>query len=166
MRGATVSRVLASKSPKAQDGDIVLAYTGWTEVAILNEKQFEPSDSIPKTDRLTDLLSVVGMVGLTAYFGMAKIGLPKEGELVVITGAAGATGSIAGQIAKIKGARVIGIAGSDDKCKWLTEELGFDGALNYKDPEFKSKFREATKDYIDVFWDNGIVSTRPTGSVS
>lgn len=163
MRGATVSRVLASTSQKAKEGDIVLAYTGWTEVAILDEKQFEPSDSLPKTDRLTDLLSVVGMVGLTAYFGMTKIGLPKEGELVVVTGAAGATGSIAGQIAKIRGAKVIGIAGSDDKCQWLTEELGFDGALNYKDPEFKNKFREATKDYIDVFWDNGIASCAPYG---
>jgi NADPH-dependent curcumin reductase CurA len=86
---------------------------------------------------------------------MTKIGEPKAGETVVVSGAAGATGSIAGQIAKINGARVVGIAGSADKCKWLVEELGFDVALNYKDADFKEKFKEATPKYIDVYFDNG-----------
>jgi NADPH-dependent curcumin reductase CurA len=82
---------------------------------------------------------------MTAYFGLKKIGNPKPGELVVISGAAGATGSVVGQICKMKGCRVIGTAGSDEKCKWLVDELGFDGAVNYKAPDFKEKFLEATK---------------------
>jgi NADPH-dependent curcumin reductase CurA len=159
MRGGNVGRVLASKSDRAKEGDIVSCWPGWTEVAILSEKQFVPAASMPKTNHPTDLLSSLGTTSLTAYFGMKKIGQPKPGETVVISGAAGATGSVAGQIAKLNGARVIGIAGADDKCKWLTEELGFDEALNYKDPDFKAKFREATKNYIDVYWDNGTSTT-------
>lgn len=85
------------------------------------------------------------MTGLTAYFGIIDVGKVKKGDFVVVSGAAGATGSVVGQIAKLKGARVLGLAGSDDKAKWLTEELGFDAALNYKDPEFSKKFRAATK---------------------
>lgn len=91
---------------------------------------------------------------MTAYFGLKHIGKPKAGETVVVSGAAGATGSVAGQIAKIHGARVIGIAGSDEKCKILTEELGFDVALNYKSPTFKDDFVKATPDFINVYWDN------------
>jgi NADPH-dependent curcumin reductase CurA len=155
MRGATACRVLASKSTKAKEGDIVSCYAGWTEVAIVDEGRFEPPASVPKTSHPVDLLSALGMTSLTAYFGMSKIGQPKPGELVVVSGAAGATGSVAGQIAKIKGARVVGIAGADDKCAWLKEELGFDEALNYKAPDFAAKFREATKGFIDVYWDNG-----------
>lgn len=95
-----------------------------------------------------------GMTGLTAYFGILDVGKVKAGDFVVVSGAAGATGSVVGQIAKIKGATVLGIAGSDDKVAWLKEELGFDNALNYKDPSFPNKFSEATKNLIDVFFDN------------
>src|ERR1700759_5207506 len=91
------------------------------------------------------LTSLLGMTGLTAYFGIIDVGRVKAGDFVVVSGAAGATGSVVGQIAKLKGATVLGIAGSDDKCQWLKEELGFDGALNYKDKEFFKKFRAATK---------------------
>lgn len=87
----------------------------------------------------------VGMTGLTAYFGMLDVGKVKAGNFVVVSGAAGATGSVAGQIAKLKGATVLGIAGSDDKVQWLKQKLGFDAALNYKDPDFAKKFRAATK---------------------
>jgi NADPH-dependent curcumin reductase CurA len=93
------------------------------------------------------------MTGLTAYFGIIDVGQVKPGDFVVVSGAAGATGSVVGQIAKLKGARVLGIAGSDDKVAWL-KELGFDDALNYKDPNFAKNFRAATKDLIDVFFDN------------
>ena len=93
------------------------------------------------------------MTGLTAYFGLLDIGKPKPGDLVVVSGAAGATGSVVGQIAKLKGCRVLGIAGSDDKIAWL-KELGFDDALNYKDQNFAKQFREKTKGFIDVFFDN------------
>lgn len=93
------------------------------------------------------------MTALTAYFGILDVGKVKAGDFVVISGAAGATGSVVGQIAKLKGARVLGIAGSDDKCAWL-KELGFDDALNYKAKDFPSKFRAATKSLIDVYFDN------------
>ena len=95
--------------------------------------------------RWSQFLTSTGSTGLTAYFGLKYIGDPKPGELVVVSGAAGATGSIVGQICKMRGARVIGIAGADDKCQWLKEDLGFDDALNYKDPDFRKKFKAATK---------------------
>lgn len=155
MRGACACRVLASKSKQAKEGDIITGYTGWTEYAILTEGRFEPASMFPGVSEPQDLLSALGTTSLTAWVGMTKIGDPKPGELVVVSGAAGATGSVAGQIAKIKGARVVGICGSDDKCKWLTEELGFDVALNYKADDFKAKFNEVTKDFIDVYYDNG-----------
>ena len=97
--------------------------------------------------------SITGLTGLTAYFGILDIGNPKPGELVVVSGAAGATGSVVCQIAKLKGARVVGIAGSDDKVQWL-KDLGCDDALNYKDPEYEAKFKAATKEFIDVYFDN------------
>ncbi|ROT38192.1 zinc-binding dehydrogenase [Sodiomyces alkalinus F11] len=154
MRAATVSRVLASKSPKAKPGDILPTLAGWTEYAIIPDATIQPIDTYPPVTHPSDYLSVIGMTGLTAYFGMLRIGEPRAGDTVVVSGAAGATGSVAGQIAKLRGARVVGIAGSDDKCAWLTRELGFDAAINYKDPDFPRKFREATPDRIDVFFDN------------
>jgi NADPH-dependent curcumin reductase CurA len=137
MSGITVSRVLVTKSKLAAEGDFVVALTGWTEYAVLKDGQFEPQASYPPVKK------------------PHNIGKPQAGELVVVSGAAGATGSVAGQIAKIRGATVVGIAGTDDKCRWLTEELGFDAALNYKAEDFKEKFIEATKSYIDVYFDNG-----------
>lgn len=155
MRGATVARVIASKNPSIQPGNIVRAMPGWQEYAIINPTNpASACELVADSSHLPDHLSVLGLTGLTAYFGMLRIGDPKPGDLVVVSGAAGATGSVAGQIAKLKGARVIGIAGGDDKIKWLIDELGFDAALNYKDPDFKAKFKEATKDHIDVFFDN------------
>ncbi|KAI1082509.1 hypothetical protein F5B20DRAFT_505469 [Whalleya microplaca] len=153
MRGATVGTVLASRNPKAKEGDFVTTFSGWTEVAVLDEKQFDVVD-LPKNAKLTDTLGVLGMTGLTAYFGLSKVGQPKAGETVVVSGAAGATGSVVGQICKLKGCRVVGIAGSDDKCAWLTQELGFDAALNYKSPTFYKDLTAATPDYIDIYWDN------------
>jgi NADPH-dependent curcumin reductase CurA len=156
MRGAVVAKVLASQSSQVQAGDIVTTSAcGWREVAIVSEKQLDPPIKLTPTMQPTDLLGVLGLTGLTAYVGMKNIGMPKPGDTVVVSGAAGATGSVAGQIAKIAGARVIGTAGSEEKVKWLTDELGFDVALNYKDPDFKKKFKEATPKFIDVFWDNG-----------
>ena len=159
MRGVTAARVLASRSKLASPGDIVSTMSGWTEYAILDEGkgQFEPAAQFPSLSDAApqDILSVLGMTGLTAWVGMTQIGDPKPGELVVVSGAAGATGSVAGQIAKIKGAKVIGICGGEDKCKWLVDDLGFDVALNYKADDFKEKFKEATKAHIDVYFDNG-----------
>lgn len=154
MRGGTIARVLASTSPQFKEGDLVTTFGNvWTEVGILPAAQ-ATLVQLPPNAKVTDAMGVLGMTGLTAYFGMTEIGQPKKGETVVISGAAGATGSVAAQIAKIAGARVVGIAGKDDKVKWLTEELGLDVALNYNDPDFKQKFKEATPNFVDVFWDN------------
>ncbi|KAK9769580.1 putative NADP-dependent leukotriene B4 12-hydroxydehydrogenase [Seiridium cardinale] len=153
MRGAAISRVLASKSSKAKEGDLVNAMVGWTEVGIVDEKTFEVVE-LPANCKVTDALGVLGLTGLTAYFGLAKIGNVQKGDTVVVSGAAGATGSVVGQIAKLKGARVVGLAGSDEKCDWLKSELGFDVALNYKSPSFSKDFEKATPDFINVYWDN------------
>ncbi|KAI4102547.1 MAG: hypothetical protein LQ339_004564 [Xanthoria mediterranea] len=153
MRGACIGLIKASKSPSFPTGSHAMGTVGWTEYAIVHSKALQKVD-VPKNGKLTDALGVLGLTGLTAYFGILSVGQVKAGDFVVVSGAAGATGSVVGQIAKIKGARVLGIAGSEDKVTWLKERLGFDDALNYKDAEFPLKFKEATKDYIDVFFDN------------
>ncbi|KAF2009797.1 NADP-dependent leukotriene B4 12-hydroxydehydrogenase [Aaosphaeria arxii CBS 175.79] len=153
MRGYGIGIVKASKSEKFPVGTYVSGMCGWTEYAILPEKGLEKLD-LPQGAVPTDTLGVLGATALTAYFGILDVGQVKKGDFVVVSGAAGATGSVVGQIAKIKGATVLGLAGGDDKVRWLKEELGFDDALNYKDPEFASKFRAATKGLIDVYFDN------------
>ena len=157
MRGSSVGLVVASKSSRFQKGELAVSNNvGWTEYGVISDKWCDKVADTGDNKRRSaiDALSVVGMTGLTAYFGILRIGEVKKGDLVVVSGAAGATGSVVGQIAKIKGATVIGIAGTDEKCKWLTDELGFDGALNYKDKDFGKKFRAATKSLFDVFFDN------------
>ncbi|KAK4192309.1 putative NADP-dependent oxidoreductase [Podospora australis] len=154
MRALTIARVLASKSSKFAAGDIVTGTLGIQEIGILPEAQVEKAFDLPSNGKLTDLLGSLGTTGLTAYFGMTKIGMPKSGDTVVVSAAAGATGSVAAQIAKIAGARVIGIAGGEKKRKWLEEELGLDVGLDYKAADFKQKFKEATPKFIDVYFDN------------
>ncbi|MCJ1402295.1 hypothetical protein MMC11_005515 [Xylographa trunciseda] len=152
MRGAVIGKVVASKSSKLATGSYVNAPAGWAELAILPEKDCELLH-VSSEGRLTDALGVLGLTGLTAYFGILDIGRVKPGDFVVVSGAAGATGSVVGQIAKLKGATVLGIAGSDDKVEWL-KSIGFDDALNYKAADFAAKFKGATKSLIDVFFDN------------
>lgn len=152
MRGAVIAKVLASKSAKFAEGNYVTCSTGWTEQAVAKEKELTLLE-VPVGGKVTDALGVLGMTGLTAYFGLIDVGKVKAGDFVVVSGAAGATGSVVCQIAKLKGAKVLGLAGSDDKVEWL-KDLGCDGALNYKDPNFRAQFKEATKDLIDVFFDN------------
>lgn len=154
MRGGGIGLITASKSSKLPIGTYAYATCGWAEYTVLDEKNVEKLE-LPEGAVPTDALGVLGMTGLTAYFGILDVGQVKKGDFVVVSGAAGATGSVVGQIAKIKGATVLGLAGGDDKVRWLKEELGFDDALNYKDPEFAKKFRAATKGLIDVFFDNG-----------
>ncbi|KAJ5717415.1 hypothetical protein N7488_003061 [Penicillium malachiteum] len=157
MRGQGIAQVIevgTELSSKFKTGEWVVASSGWQEYALLGAKEVEKV-SIPAGGQPTDAMSVLGMTGLTAYFGMMEIGQPKAGDTVVVSGAAGATGSIAGQIAKIQGAkRVVGLAGSAEKCEFLVKELGFDAAINYKDPQWKKQLKEATPEYIDVFFDN------------
>lgn len=152
MRGGSISKILASKNPDRPVGSYVNSFAGWTELAIVPGKDTEILN-IPSNGRVTDGLGVLGMTGLTAYFGLLDVGKVKAGDFVVVSGAAGATGSVVCQIAKLKGAKVLGLAGSEEKVQWL-KELGCDDALNYKDAEFKKKFRDATTDLIDVFFDN------------
>lgn len=130
MRGSAICRVIASKSSSYTAGDFVTGGAGWAEVGILPAKELIKLD-IPSNGRVTDALGVLGGTGLTAYFGLLDVGKVKAGDFVVVSGAAGATGSVVCQIAKLKGAKVLGIAGSDDKVEWL-KELGCDDALNYK----------------------------------
>ncbi|KAL4876896.1 hypothetical protein BJY04DRAFT_138227 [Aspergillus karnatakaensis] len=157
MRGQSIAQVLAvgrDLGSKFKVGDWVTAYSGWQEYALVGAKEAERV-IIPPGGRPTDALSVLGMTALTAYFGMIDIGRPKAGETVVVSGAAGATGMVAGQIAKIKGAkRVVGLAGTPDKCEFLVKELGFDAAINYRDPDWRKQLKEATPEYIDVYFDN------------
>ncbi|KAL8731720.1 MAG: hypothetical protein Q9181_004201 [Wetmoreana brouardii] len=144
MRGAAIGIIKASRSDAFPVGSYATGTVGWTELAVVNEKALQRVD-VPKNGKVTDALGVLGITGLTAYFGLLDIGKVKAGDFVVVSGAAGATGSVVGQIAKLKGATVLGIAGSDDKVEWLKKDLGFDNALNYKDPDFAKKFKEATK---------------------
>ncbi|PHH72035.1 hypothetical protein CDD82_6200 [Ophiocordyceps australis] len=154
MRGAVIARVLFSKSKQAATGDLVTAFSGWAQYAIVSDGAFEPASNFPPVQEPTDMFSYYGMTAMTAWVGMAHIGQPEPGNTVVVSGAAGATGSIAGQIAKAKGAYVVGICGSDDKCKWLRDELAFDVAINYKASDFKEQLIKATPNYIDVYYDN------------
>jgi len=153
MRGACIGIIKASKSPDFPVNSYAVGYPGWSELSIVKAAHLEKA-TLPSNGQLTDLLGVLGMTGLTAYFGILDVGKVKKGDFVVVSGAAGATGSVVGQIAKLKGATVLGLAGSEDKCRWLVEELGFDAALNYKAADFVSKFRAATKPLIDVYFDN------------
>ncbi|CAG8546083.1 10600_t:CDS:10 [Ambispora leptoticha] len=153
MRGQTVGVVVASKNSNFRVGDKVQILGGWQEFSVSNGANAWKLN-IPPGAYLHDFLGIFGGTGMTAYFGLLDIGKPKAGETVVVSGAAGATGSLVGQIAKLKGARVIGIAGSKEKCDWLEKELGFDVALNYRDADFPKKLADATPKYIDVYFDN------------
>src|SRR6202040_2387810 len=151
MAGGAVAEVVESKAPGFEPGDLVFADTGWQDYAALPAKRLL---KVPKIEPMTNLLSIYGIAGLTAYFGLLHVGQPKEGETVVVSAAAGSVGSIVGQIAKIKGCHVVGIAGGKDKCHWLTSELGFDAAVDYKDGATYKALRAAAPKGIDVYFDN------------
>ncbi len=147
-----IAQVVFSKSSLFKKGDVVLGSLPWQEYSIAKE------NAVRKIDHTiapaSAYLSVLGMTGLTAYFGLLDIGKPKAGETVVVSGAAGAVGSIVGQIAKIKGSHVVGIAGSDEKVKFLLEELGFDAAINYKTQNVAQVLKEVCPNGIDVYFEN------------
>lgn len=155
MRAAGVGEVVESKYAGLAEGDMVQGMFGWQEYAAVDvEGALLPVQKLPEGVSPEMALSVLGITGLTAYFGMLDVGKPVEGDTVVVSGAAGATGSIAGQIAKIKGCRVIGIAGGPDKCKWLTDVAGFDEAIDYKSEDVQKRLRELCPKGINVFYDN------------
>ncbi|MCZ8522104.1 MULTISPECIES: NADP-dependent oxidoreductase [Paenibacillus] len=151
--GGIVARVESSRTTELQEGDLVLGNLGWQRYGVVKPSQVNKLD--PSLAPVTTALGILGMPGLTAYFGLLDIGRPKSGETVVVSGAAGAVGMIVGQIAKLHGARVIGIAGSDEKNRYLVEELGFDAALNYRtQPDLRAALEEACPQGVDVYFDN------------
>ena len=151
MPGRGVGRVLASRHVDFTVGDIVHGESGWQERPLVRGVELaKVAEGVP----ITAALSVLGTTGKTAYLGLTHVGKPKPGDTVVISGAAGATGSVVGQIAKLAGCRVVGIAGGARKCAWLTNELGFDGAIDYKAEKIRSRLRELCPGGIDVMWDN------------
>ncbi|MDE5416286.1 NADP-dependent oxidoreductase [Alkalihalobacterium chitinilyticum] len=153
LQGGVVGTVIESKHTKFNPGDTVTGLLDWADYTAIDGNQIRKID--PNRAPITTALYVTGMPGLTAYFGLLNIGQPKEGETVVVSGAAGAVGMIVGQIAKIKGCRVVGIAGSDEKNAYLTEELGFDAAINYKTTDnIRKALKEACPNGIDVYFDN------------
>jgi NADPH-dependent curcumin reductase CurA len=151
MAGGGIAEVISSNAPGLTAGDIVFGDTGWQEYAAVPAKQLT---KMPRLEPMTHLLSVYGIAGLTAYFGLLDIGKPKAGDTVAVSAAAGSVGSIVGQIAKIKGCHTVGIAGGKDKCQWLTFELGFDAAVDYKDGAVFKALRAAAPKGIDVYFDN------------
>lgn len=152
MQGATVSRVLSSKDPGFSEGEIVLGYGGWQTHSVESTGHLRKLD--PEQAPISTALGVLGMPGFTAYSGLLQIGKPQPGETVVVAAAAGPVGSTVGQIAKIKGARAVGIAGGPDKVAYLRDELGFDVALDHRAPDFAEQLTAAVPDGIDVYFEN------------
>ncbi len=151
--GGVVGQVVESGDPRLAGGDIVEGILGWQEYAVAQAKNLRKVD--PAAGPVSTALYILGMPGLTAYFGLLEICRPQAGETVVVSGAAGAVGSLVGQIAKIKRCRAIGVAGSDEKVRYLTGELGFDGAFNYKESsDYYVSLKELCPNGIDVYFDN------------
>ena len=150
--GGTVGEVLESKHPSVARGDIVLGNDGWQSHAVAKGGGLRKLD--PKQAPISTALGVLGMPGMTAYVGLLDIGRPKPGETVVVSAASGAVGSAVGQIAKIKGARAVGIAGSQDKCDYVVRELGFDACVNYKTGDLAATLKAACPSGIDVYFEN------------
>jgi NADPH-dependent curcumin reductase len=151
MCGHTVSEVIESTHPAFRAGDVVLGYDGWQQYGASEGKELRTLDpGVP----VSTALGVLGMPGLTAYVGLIDIGQPKPGETVVVSAASGAVGSVVGQLAKVKGCRAVGIAGSADKCRYVVDDLGFDACINYKTEDLKDALRTACPDRIDIYFEN------------
>jgi NADPH-dependent curcumin reductase CurA len=152
MEGGTVNEVIASNNDKYTIGDIVLAHTGWRTHAVSKGVGLRKLD--PSVAPVSTALGVLGMPGMTAYTGLLEIGQPKAGETVVVSAASGAVGSVVGQIARIKGARAVGIAGGPDKCRYVTDELGFDACVDHRAADFPAQLKAACPKGIDVYFEN------------
>ena len=153
MQGGGVAEIIETKNPGFSVGAIVDIYMGWQQYAVSNGRGLRKLD--PALAPVSTALGVLGMPGMTAYFGLLDVCDPKPGETVVVSGAAGAVGSLVGQIAKIKGCRTVGIAGGDDKIKYILDECGYDAAFNYKTTDdYGAKLKELSPKGIDVYFDN------------
>ncbi len=151
MAGGAVAEVIEARAPGFAAGDLVFADTGWQDFAALPARHCQKQ---PRVEPMSHLLSVYGVAGLTAYFGLLNVGKPKAGETVVVSAAAGSVGVFVGQIAKLKGCHVVGIAGGAKKCAWLKDELGFDAVIDYKAEAVGGALKKAAPKGIDVYFDN------------
>ena len=151
MRSSGVAEVVESKNEKFPVGSRVLGMIGWTEYAVSSGEGLRP---LPPEVPAEAVLCVLALPGLTAYQGLMEIGKAKAGETLMVSGAAGSVGSMVGQIAKAEGLRVIGTAGSDEKCRWLEDDLGFDKAINYKSDDLAKQISDATPDGVDLYFEN------------
>jgi NADPH-dependent curcumin reductase CurA len=151
IESGVVGEVIKSLSPKFQPGDIVTGMLGWR---LYNEAKADTLLKVPAGPPITTALGVLGMPGLTAYFGLLEIAEPKEGETVLVSGAAGAVGTTVCQIAKIRGCRVVGIAGHDEKNRYLKEDLKVDAAINYREGDLRQALKEACPNGVDIYFDN------------
>jgi NADPH-dependent curcumin reductase CurA len=151
MAGGAIAEVVMSRASEFKPGDLVFADTGWQDYAVLPAKVLI---KLPHIEPITNLLSVYGIAGLTAYFGLLRVGRPRADETIVVSAAAGSVGSLVGQIGKIKGCRVVGLAGGTAKCDWLVDELGFDAAVDYKVGSVHRALKVAAPSGIDVYFDN------------
>ena len=152
MEGGTVSEVVASNNARYAKGDIVLGHTGWQTHALTDGGGLRKLD--PALAPISTALGVLGMPGMTAYSGLLEIGKPQPNETVVVSAASGAVGSVVGQIAKIKGARAVGIAGGEKKCRYVKEELGFDDCVDHRAPDFAERLKAACPKGVDVYFEN------------
>ena len=152
MVGGTVCEVLESRAPNRAAGDLVLAFAGWQTHAVVDARHTRRLD--PAAAPVSTALGVLGMPGFTAYAGLLEIGRPQPGETVVVAAATGPVGSAVGQIARVKGARAVGIAGGPEKCRALTEEFAFDAAVDHRSPTFREDLEAATPDGVDVYFEN------------
>lgn len=151
MAGGSIAEVVESRADGFRSGDLVMAETGWQEYTAIPGTHVQ---RMPDHRPLSNLLSVLGVAGKTAYHGLFEVGQPKPGETVVVSAAAGSVGSFVGPMARAHGCRAVGIAGGPEKCRWLVEELGFDAAVDYKSPDFFKDLKAACPDGIDVYFDN------------
>lgn len=152
MEGGTVAKVVRSRHGGFREGDIVLSHSGWQSYATASGDGLRKLD--PEAAPVSTALGVLGMPGFTAYAGLLTIGKPKPGETVVVAAASGAVGSVVGQIARIKGARAIGIAGGAEKCAFVSRELGFDACIDHRAPDFAEQLEQACPEGIDVYFEN------------
>jgi NADPH-dependent curcumin reductase CurA len=154
MRSFATGQVVASRHPSLRPGELVQGLLGWQDYAIVHPGTRSAPTVVPPGMPIETSMSALGLTGITAYFGLLDVGRPRPGETVLVSGAAGATGSVAAQIARIQGCRTIGIAGGPEKCRYLTEELGLDGAIDYRSGNVARELRRLCPDGVDVYFDN------------
>lgn len=154
IRSGTLSQIVESNAEGWPVGQIVQALATWESYSVVPARNLHGRVKRIEGIPLASMLSVLGGTGLTAYFGLLEVGRPREGETVLVSAAAGGVGSIVGQIAKLEGCRAVGLTGSDEKCAWLIEELGYDAAINYRTADLRSALKEACPKGVDVFFDS------------